>query len=1200
MSDNTIRPTNLNNNDADKTIRPQSPVSDADKTVRPQMPVGGGADKTVRPQMPVGGGADKTVRPQMPVGGGADKTVRPQMPLGGMSDKTQRVQQKEIQQMNAANEKEYVIDGKKYKFVKFLSQGTGEGDIMLVELGGNKYVLKLYYVGLELPNANILKEVKKTDGKVGLVGLLSYGKWKNPHSAEERCYELMQYCEGGSLAEYQVKGDENKFKKLAVMMAMCINACHEHGFLHCDIKPANFMFVDKAQTRLALCDFGISIVCDNKGSAKNMSDARTRIYAAPEFYFSVPGADGREIYKSSDFYSLGMSLLCLWMGESTFKQQEAELMKLKISGKLPYPPELSDHTLCLLRALTTVDAASRPEFKQIVEWAKGQNPFEQFSEKKKDIRSNFNIVFNAGKDQVAHSPEELAEFMYKDQTLAQKYLYSGKISKWLIDNLHPELEIEMEEIVEQKYQHDKQAGVYAACYVLDSAMPYYDLNGNPCTTEKEIASAIAHNRKAYQEALKNNGNLLYIFLKSQGLAQLASKVSSKLNDPKAKDEDRREAISQLIFTLDPSQPFIYESLKYDSNNDEIITPIECNTITEVVDAVREYTSSDDTWEDFTKPSFLLWVGHRDKSVVARIQQMLSGYSPDDSAYTYGVIYGLHRGMNFDLEWNQDQLYTYQHLAQYMNMMIDSRVNPDKYSEDDKESLDNFYDYLSDMKGSRLYFYLKSKGTYDKWIDWINYCYDTDSKDNKKKAAPYNMWIATYKCIKGMGIDPVYYTASGKQLTKPTDAKRLSKKEIHFEASSDRGLQDWLTVFYQEDPALDLSKKFTFEKKTVQYVEYLESLGAQYDEIKRHKQASKMVKGAMSKVKRKYRGAVTIRVLLALLCFVPLLVLIVTLCVVGLPFEGNPLEGHFWDFTWVAAVVLFIPICFLTGLGGKLIGEGIISAIIGAILYWIFWLLLKFLIPVAPYAIALLLLLFGVMIFVKCYIKLPLNRKLMKQLTDDSSFEQMELEPLHYAYRTDGSQPFESSVADDIEAYGIYLGQALKKLLLYSIPTMLLTAGLFYLMAFLTPQIVAKQTSANERASYMVGTWTGSFDGKKSTIDIKEASAEKVVAVVHVKFSTMSNEKVIGTINMRKNTMELKDQVKNNVLDGSYSCKFSDSSLSKMTGTYYNPKSGKRLNFEYERPLSKKELELGQQTLDKSPWQIWIDIFQKKFNIKKAA
>lgn len=1196
MADKTIRPQNPDDGQGfDKTIRPQNPMQDIpDKTIRPQNPGQSAPDKTTRPQNLDESGVNRTIKPQQ-ITDNQSHTIHPQIAAGGSNEKNRKAEAQEISRLNSTHEQEYILDGKTYKFMQVISEGTGEGDVFLVEKKGIKYTLKLYYPGSETPDPQILKEVQLTGSKIGLVDLYSYGTWKNPVTSEERFYELMQYCEGGSLAEYQLNGDEAQFKKLAVLMSQCIHACHEHGFIHGDIKPANFMFVDKAQTQLVLCDFGISLRCDNNGMAKNKSGARTGIYVAPEFYYSVPGEDGREVYTSSDYYSMGMSLLCLWMGENAFKQKESELMRLKISGKLQYPSEMIDHTLCLLKALTTVEPSSRCGFKEITEWGKGQNPFANFLPKK-EMKSNFNIVFNAGKNEMAHSPEELADLMFKEQDLGIKYLYSGKISHWLQDNLHPELQVEMEDIVEKRYKSNHYAGLYAACYALNPSMPYYDVKGKACSTATEIASSVLHNQAEYQQNLCNNSDRLYIFLRSQGLVSLADSVCEKLTKPHASTNLRRDAIFELIYTLDPSQAFIVEC--QDNNT---LEQIKCYDIKAIIDTFREHNVTTESWADLTCPSFLLWVGHRDKGAVARIQAILKDFTLYNTTnMPYGVLYGLDRRVNYFLEWNQESMFTYQHIAYHLNDMVDSILNPQKYSDDLVNYYNSLYLDLNSITGKRLYFYLKSKGSYDQWIDWIDACYELNSKDNKEKAGPYNKLIASYKCIKGMGVDPVYITAEEKSLLSLQDVKNLSPQEKVQETSPDRGLTAWLTIFFQEDPALDLSPKYTFEKKTVEYVRFLQQLNYKIEEVKRYNSASGEVRKNMFKIKRRYKGVLTVRWLLVFLCFVPLLALILLFCLVGLPFHDNPLTGHFSGFLCISAAILYIPICILTGLEGRLIGEAIISLVIGAVLFWVLNFLLTFVVPVASYLIAALLLFFGILILIKCYVKLPLGKGTMMTLTNRRQFEEMELEPLYYAFRTDGSQTFDSSIGDKMEDYVDYLGLSLKRLLWYAIPTMVLTGVLFFLLVVLTPKMLLQRTTVNERIQVIESTWTGTFDGKTSTIDITKATVNQVEGVVHVQFKTMTNEKVSGTIDTKKNIMRLKDLEKNGVLDGNYTCQFSDDSYSKITGTYYNPKNRKQLHFQYERPLSEAEISAEKTTTSKNVLQIWMDIIKDKFHHKKTA
>ena len=505
--------------DSDKTLRPGS--ADGDKTLRPALK----AEKTLRP-----GEEEKTLRPEddskktlRPGVANIDKTLYP----GGMEDKTLRPvslddatlraeQQKAIEAITRQHDTEYIIKGLNYRVVKVISDGTGEAQIFLVENKGKQYVLKLYYVGIEPPpNHQILEIIRQTPRSGLLVDIIDHGQWDNPRvSGELRHYEVMTYCKGGSLDKINLKGDERRLCEIAKQAAAAIDFCHKHGFIHRDIKPGNFFFADENQNQVLLGDFGISVRCDQNGVART-DQARTRIYAAPEMYYTVPGENRVEIDTKSDFYSLGMVLLCLWMGEKEFKEREFELMKRKRTGDLPFPADLSGRTLQLIKALTAPQPEKRCGFTEIVRWARGEDVFSDFVGQ--ESKRRFSIIFNAGKNQIAHSPEQLADFMRQDQNLAIKYLYTGKLTKWLNDNQRPELVSEIEDIVEKRYPKDQTAGLYAACYTLNVDMPYYDVKGRPRTTAEEIAQSLIENFNTYQTTLANANDPLFLFFNAHDL-----------------------------------------------------------------------------------------------------------------------------------------------------------------------------------------------------------------------------------------------------------------------------------------------------------------------------------------------------------------------------------------------------------------------------------------------------------------------------------------------------------------------------------------------------------------------------------------------------------------------------------------------------------------------------------------------------------
>lgn len=325
-------------------------------------------------------------------------------------------------------------------------------------------ILKLYKPSCSF-NAAVLSLVKKLKGKGFVVDLYDYGTMD--YEGQQRAFELMEYCPEGAVSALNLRGQKDSILKIVQKVAEALDACHRAGFIHKDVKPANILIRDKASWDCVLCDFGIADVLDH-GKA-NTQQSRTPIYAAPEVYEHTVTIDNKtycELTPAADFYSLGMTILCLWLGESTFRNKEQVLAKQKVYEGIVVPIDMPDPLYTITRGLLVKDPVHRWGLKEITEFLGG---------KKVDIydehqQGGLNIIFNSSKNQIAHSPEELAAFMAEDMNLAIKYLYSGKITKWL-EHI-PELQIEIENIVEKEFPNDQKMGLLAAIHTLN---PFYDL-----------------------------------------------------------------------------------------------------------------------------------------------------------------------------------------------------------------------------------------------------------------------------------------------------------------------------------------------------------------------------------------------------------------------------------------------------------------------------------------------------------------------------------------------------------------------------------------------------------------------------------------------------------------------------------------------------------------------------------------------------
>ena len=326
-------------------------------------------------------------------------------------------------------------------------------------------VLKVYKRGCGY-NAVVLPLVKKLKGKDYLVDLYDFGVMD--YQGERRQFELMEYCPAGAVSGFNLKGNKEVILKIAVKTALALDACHRTGFIHKDVKPANILIRNKTTWDCVLCDFGIADVLD--GGKVTTVQARTPIYAAPEVYERTVTIENKtycELAPAADFYSLGMTILCLWYGESTFLSKEAVMAIQKVHDGIVVPADMPDPLNTITRGLLVKDPAHRWGLREIEDFMKGKK-VEVYEER---TQGGLNIVFNSSKDQVAHSPEELATFMVDDMNLAIKYLYSGKISKWL--ESIPELQVEIEKIIEEDYPNDQTMGVLAAIHLLN---PFYDPN----------------------------------------------------------------------------------------------------------------------------------------------------------------------------------------------------------------------------------------------------------------------------------------------------------------------------------------------------------------------------------------------------------------------------------------------------------------------------------------------------------------------------------------------------------------------------------------------------------------------------------------------------------------------------------------------------------------------------------------------------
>jgi serine/threonine protein kinase len=113
--------------------------------------------------------------------------------------------------------------------------------------------------------------------------------------------------------------------RLVAQIAAALDAAHEAGVIHCDVKPANVIVDEQGTAKLT--DFGIARAARGPREHELIGTAR---YIAPE------RVEGRAPTERSDVYSLGLVAYELLAGRPPNAEMETEdLLRLRLDGRPP-------------------------------------------------------------------------------------------------------------------------------------------------------------------------------------------------------------------------------------------------------------------------------------------------------------------------------------------------------------------------------------------------------------------------------------------------------------------------------------------------------------------------------------------------------------------------------------------------------------------------------------------------------------------------------------------------------------------------------------------------------------------------------------------------------------------------------------------------------------------------------------------------
>ncbi|MBQ5547570.1 MAG: protein kinase [Prevotella sp.] len=677
--------------------------------------------------------------------------------------------------------------------------------------------MKIYY-----PNFTIKRTLMRIIQNIGMEMIVKIDDFGKTYvDGKNRDYELMEYLRGGTLNHYDLDGDFNQFRRIALQAAAALAYCHNNNVIHKDIKPSNFFFRNTDHKELVLGDFGISSVLEGDEKVHRTTQARTPVYAAPEMYNDV--IDGEvEITPAVDFYSLGITLMTLWLGENPLNLNERVMMRKKNEGRLPRINELPDRVKMIVQGLTSVNPQTRWGYEQVERWFLGENVKIDLSSPILKYRS---FIVDPERNLVADNIHELIPLLVDNERLAINYLYNGRIAGWLEQCGNVKLSSVVKDIVVNRYPADQKAGLMASVYVMEPTYPYKDVRGNLCDDIHSVAISVLSYQEEYSLLLSNPNDALFLYMESHSKADV-NRLRSYFS-PESK-MDKRIAILRLAFEADPEIPFLG---KCPSSN-----------LSEIVHSFGYEDCTDDEWISLSDGRLLSWMySHEDHMACEALRIMTNGKKPTRSL-GYKVLYNIDRDAAFDL---RDANTPYK-VGEVLREDLKKWQNLP-----DKEVATLLEDYM-DPNG-RFFYFAQLHGWFEQ-ISQARACFDMKSEENKERLGAYDLRTAAYRFCRILGVTPSYLLEDGSELKSGSNIDTHIYRPLLLSAMKQGSLSQWMAVFYHEDPSRDFSEPYSYERKLEEWIINLGQIDSNQKYFKRFGTAKEETAQKYKEVRMGYHRA----------------------------------------------------------------------------------------------------------------------------------------------------------------------------------------------------------------------------------------------------------------------------------------------------------------------------------------------------------